>query len=166
MVLNILFGILGVFAIIFLEGLLGAFLGLRIFFVVYVFLFKKIGWRSLLLLSIPILLVFDVAYVFPFGTNILMAGLSLGFLMILGKFFSLDSVLTSFFLFFLTFLLYYILFSVLPSFLVSGEFGYIGVGGFGAMIVKSLVSSGLVVLLEYGASSLRNRGNSSQIRLK
>ena len=166
MVLNIFLGILGVFTLLFVESLLGAFLGFKLFFVIYIFLFGRIEWSKIFLLSLPVFLIFDVVYAFPLGTMLLAAVIPVSFLYATSQFFSLDSTMTAFLLRFATFFIYYISFSVLPSFLTSGEFGYFEVKDVGVVIVKSLVSAGLVFLFEYISSDIRNRGNTSRIRLK
>lgn len=166
MILNIFLGILGVFILLFVESLLGAFLGFKLFFVIYMFLFGRVGWKKLFLLSLTIFLIFDVVYAFPLGTMLLTAVLPAIFLYATSQFFSLDSTITAFLLRFVTFFIYYISFSILPSLLVSGEFGYFEAKDIGVVIVKSLASAGLVFLFEYISSDIRNRGNTSQIRLK
>jgi hypothetical protein len=86
--------------------------------------------------------------------------------MISSLFFSVDSDITGSFVRIFIFAIYYILLKILPSFFLSGRLGALGFGDLFSALIKGIVSTLLILLLEYILAGFRERGNSSQIRLK
>ena len=67
---------------------------------------------------------------------------------------------------FLAIFTYYILNLILPSLLLSGTLGIVNGKLILVSLVSSLVSMGLLLLVDYILGGIRKRGNISQIRLK
>lgn len=166
MVVNILLTILGIFLILFFESMLVALFNFRIVIVLFLFLFKKVDWKVLFAIFAILFVVFDVVNNLPLGSNLLINSLVLGVLMLSSVFFSLDSGVTAFLVRLVVIFLYYILLLLLPSFLLTGRFGLVSLSDVLFSLVKASITAFLFVLLENIFTSFRNRGNTSQIRLK
>jgi hypothetical protein len=166
MALNILFTILGFFVLVYFESLFLAFLGIRLFIIIFFFLFREISWEVLFVASVLLLLVFDVIYKVPLGSNILMFVLPFGLFVLLSMFISLRAGIVSFIIKILIFSLYYILLLLLPNLFVSGELGFVSLVDLRSSFLRAVLSVLILLLLEYVYARFRKRGNSSQIRLK
>ncbi len=166
MVLDILFTIVGVFALVYLESLLLALFGFRIFVIIFFFLFRRIDWKPFFFVSAIILLIFDVVYKVPLGSNILILILPFGLFLLLSMFVSLDGGVLSILVKTLVFFLYYILLVLLPNLFVVGEFGFLTFNNLLSSLLRAVLSVLVLLLLEYLYAGFRKRGNNSQIRLK
>jgi hypothetical protein len=166
MALNILFGIVGIFGILFLESFFVALFGFRLMVILFIFLFKKVDWKILAVIFSALFFISDVVNNLPLGSNSLISSITLGLLMISSLFFSVDSDITGSFVRIAVFTIYYILLKILPSFFLSGRLGFLDVGDVFSALIKAIVTTLLILLLEYILAGLRNRGNASQIRLK
>jgi hypothetical protein len=166
MAINILLTVLGVFAILFVESLLVALFNFRVVIVLFLFLFKKIDWKPLLVIFGIISLLLDVVNNLPLGSNLLIISVVLGILMLSSVFFSLDSDITAFLVKFFVVAIYYILLVITPNFLVTGRFGFLSLNDILSSIIKAVVTTFLFILLENIFTGFRSRGNASQIRLK
>ena len=166
MVLDILFSIIGVFVLVYLESLLLVLFGFRLFVIIFFFLFRKIDWKPFFPVSAIILLIFDVVYKVPLGSNILILVFPFGLFLILSMFVSLDRGVISVFFKTLVFIFYYILLTLLPNLFVTGEFGFLAFNDLLGAFLRAVLSALVLLLLEYLYVGFRKRGNSSQIRLK
>ncbi len=166
MILDILFTIVGIFALVYLESLLLALFGFRVFVIIFFFLSRIIDWKPFFLVSAIILLIFDVIYKVPLGSNILILVLPFGFFLFLSMFVSLDRGVLSIFVKTLVFFLYYILLVLLPNLFVVGEFGFLTFNNLLSSLLRAVLSALVLLLLEYLYTGFRKRGNNSQIRLK
>jgi hypothetical protein len=166
MLLNILFGIVGIFTIVFFESFLIALFNFRVVVILLLFLFKKVDWKILLLLFSLLFFISDVVNNLPLGSNLLINSAILGVLMLSSLFFSLGSDITGSFVRIFVFTLYYILLKILPSFLISGKLGFLDLKDVFFALLKAVVSTLLVLLIEYVLAGFRERGNTSKIRLK
>lgn len=166
MILNILFTIVGIFVLVYLESLLLTLFGLRIFVIIFFFLFRRIDWKPFFPVSVIVLLIFDVIYKLPLGSNILIFILPFGLLLLLSMFVSLDGGIVSVFVKTLVFFFYYILLVLLPNLFVAGEFGFLTFNNLLTSLLRAVLSVLVLLFLEYLYTGFRKRGNSSQIRLK
>lgn len=166
MLLNILFGIVGIFTIVFFESFLIALFNFKVVVILLLFLFKKVDWKILLLLFSLLFFISDVVNNLPLGSNLLINSAILGVLMLSSLFFSLGSDITGSFVRIFVFTLYYILLKILPSFLISGKLGFLDLKDVFFALLKAVVSTLLVLLIEYVLAGFRERGNTSKIRLK
>lgn len=166
MILNFLFTVLGVFALVYFESILLSLFGLRLFVILFYFLLKKIDWAFFFPASAVILLVFDVVYKLPLGSNILIFILPFALFLLLSLFVTLETGLFSFFGKILIFWFYYFLLVILPNLFESGELGFVSINDLLIALLRAVLSVLILLLLEYMYASFRKRGNTSQIRLK
>ncbi len=166
MILNLLFIILGVFTIVYVESFVLSILGLRFAVVIFFFLFRKIDWKLLSIIMVTGFLIFDVVYKFPLGSNMLVLSLPFALYLLISMFISLDSGIVPFIIKILLFWFYYALLMVLPNLFLSGSFGLLDLDGFLRALLRSVLSVLVLLLLEYLYARFRKRGNTSQIRLK
>jgi hypothetical protein len=166
MLLNILFTILGVFSLIFFESFFLTLIGIRLSLIAFFFLFRKINWKPFFPLVALVLIIFDVVYKVPLGTNILIFILPYGLFLLISLFISLESGIVSYFIKIIIFWFYYILLSFLPNLFVSGEFGFLNLEGILSSFLRAVLSVLVLLLLEYLYAGFRKRGNASQIQLK
>ncbi|MDD2578134.1 MAG: hypothetical protein PHP96_01970, partial [Candidatus Dojkabacteria bacterium] len=95
MVLTAILIITSIILLVFLESFLLAFLNFRISIILFLFLFRKVEWKTLLFPFVVLLLIFDVVKNFPLGTNLLVFSLVFGLLLLVSLFLSIDSGITA-----------------------------------------------------------------------
>jgi len=166
MVLDILFTILGVFALVYFESLFLALFGFRLFIIIFFFLFRKVDWKPFFPVAAVSLLIFDVVYKLPLGSNMLMVAIPFGLYLLLSLFISLEIGFVSFFIQIAIFWFYYVLLAVLPNLFVTGQFGFLTTNNLLISLLRAVISVLVLFLLERLYASFRKRGNTSQIRLK
>jgi len=166
MTLNILFTVLGVFGLVYFESLLLALFGLRIFLIVFFFLFRKVDWKAFFPVCAFLLLIFDVVYKMPSGSNLLIFSLPFGLYLLFSMIISLDVGVISILVKTLIFWFYYILLIILPNLFISGEFGVFDFSDLLNSLLRAVFSILVLLLLERLYAGFRKRGNTSQIRLK
>lgn len=165
-VLEILYIIVALFFIIFLEAFFGSFLGIKIIFLVLLFTYKKMDWKKLFLFTLAISLVMDVTMHYKLGTNLLLFTIPLGLFDFFSLFSSVEDGTGSYVVRFFAIFLYYILNLILPELLISGNLGNINMRAVLVSLIKVAVSILLLFLINYVIGGMRKRGNISQIRLK
>lgn len=166
MLLNILFTILGLFTLVYIESIFLALLGIRLFVILFFFFLRRVEWKLFFILSAIALLIFDVVYKMPLGSNILILTIPFALYLIISMFVSLDSGLVSYFVKIFLFWLYYILMQLLSNLFVVGEFGSLIFNDLLSALLRAVLSTLILLLLEYIYARFRKRGNNSQIQLK
>ncbi len=166
MTLNILFTVLGVFGLVYFESLLLVLFGLRLFLIVFFFLFRKVDWKAFFPVCAFLLLIFDVVYKMPSGSNLLIFSLPFGLYLLFSMIISLDVGVISILVKTLIFWFYYILLIILPNLFISGEFGVFDFSDLLNSLLRAVFSILVLLLLERLYAGFRKRGNTSQIRLK
>lgn len=166
MVLTAILIITSIILLVFLESFLLAFLNFRISIILFLFLFRKVEWKTLLFPFVVLLLIFDVVKNFPLGTNLLVFSLVFGLLLLVSLFLSIDSGITAFLVRVFHFALYYVLLLVVPSLLIEGTFGYLSLRDVLISFLKGIVSAFLLLFLDSAYARLRRRGSSSLISIK
>lgn len=164
--LNILFTILGLFVLVYLESFLLALFGLRLLIILFFFLFRKIQWKIFLPLLAITLFIFDVVYKLPLGSNILIFLIPFALYLVISMFVSLESGSLSYFVKLILFWLYHISLLLLPNLFLSGSLGLFVASDFLSSFLRAVFSTLILLILEYLYAGFRKRGNSSQIRLK
>jgi len=165
-ILKILYIAVAFFLLLFLESFFVHLISFRIIFLVFLFAFKKLDWKQLLIMAILISIAMDVTTHYRLGTNLLMLILPLSLFSIFSLFSSVEDGVGSYIVKFLAIFTYYILNLILPSLLLSGTLGIVNGKLILVSLVSSLVSMGLLLLVDYILGGIRKRGNISQIRLK
>ncbi len=164
--LKILYTIVSLFLLLFLESFFVELLGFNIIFLVLLFAYKRIDWKQLLFTRTVLSIAMDVSMHYKLGTNLLLFIVPLGIFILFSMFSSVEEGIGSYVVRFFSIFLYYLLNILLPSLLLSGTFGYID----GKLILLSLIKSVISILLLVGVNfltgGLRERGNAWQIRLK
>ena len=158
--------ILGMVALVFLESFFVSFLGFKLLVVLFFVLFRKIEWKYLFFIFLPIFLILDVIDNYTLGTNMFLISIPLGILIIGSKVLPTDYGVGSFVTKFVLFFIYYVLSVFIPSILLFGNFAHITWEDVVFFLIKSVVSVVLVVLFDRLFVGISNRGNISQIRLK
>jgi hypothetical protein len=166
LILNIFLTILGLFSLVYLESLILALIGLKLFLIIFFFLFRKVDSKLFFLISFVVLLVLDIVYKLPLGSNILILALPLLLYLLVSMFVSLDFGLVAFLVKTVIFWVYYIILLVLPNLFVVGRFGALTWDEVLRALLRAFFTSVGVFILEYILAGFRKRGNSSQIRLK
>ena len=166
-VLQIILGIVGLFLATFLEILFLTLLNFRIILPFFFLARKRVDWKILLLITTVISLILDVVLHYRLGTNLLLFTVSTGILFLLSFIFSVDE--DGIPMYVSTFVAssgFYLVNQLLPSLLTTGATGFLDTKIFFLLVLKAIVTAGLVWLGEMLVSRFRDRGNSKQIRLK
>ncbi len=166
-VLQIILGIVGLFLATFLEILFLTLLNFRIILPFFFLARKRVDWKILLLITTVISLILDVVLHYRLGTNLLLFTVSTGILFLLSFIFSVDEDgIPMYVSTFVASLGFYLVNQLLPSLLTTGATGFLDTKIFFLLVLKAIVTAGLVWLGEMLVSRFRDRGNSKQIRLK
>ena len=166
-VLQIILGIVGLFLATFLEILFLTLLNFRIILPFFFLARKRVDWKILLLITTVISLILDVVLHYRLGTNLLLFTVSTGILFLLSFIFSVDEDgIPMYVSTFIASLGFYLVNQLLPSLLTTGATGFLDTKIFFLLVLKAIVTAGLVWLGEMLVSRFRDRGNSKQIRLK
>ncbi|MGI5897651.1 MAG: hypothetical protein ACOX6Q_00610 [Candidatus Dojkabacteria bacterium] len=164
--LEIIYILIGIFVVTFLEGFLSSLIGLRITFIILLLLYKKIDWRILFLIMFFLFLISDITSHYILGTNLLIALVSLVFFAILCIFVTTETGVFSWLVKFLTFFLYYILLATVPTLFISQKFSNITVNTLTHSLLISLISVLLTTLLQRMIGKIRDEsGERSKIKL-
>lgn len=166
MALNILLIITTVFLLVFLEGLLTAFASFSILIVFFLFLFGKVDWKHLLITLIVLSIIFDIVSKFVLGTTMFVLLVPFSLYTLLSLFFSPDMGISSIVMKLAFFLLYFVLRDVLPNVFLTGKLGVFTLGDIVPSLLRALVALLLFYAFQKILTSFRDRGNTSQIRLK
>lgn len=165
-ILQIILVTVGFFLLEFLEHFFLSLFNFRILFVLFLFGYKKIDWKILLLLSGIIAIIIDVTMHYRLGTNLLLFVIPVAVLSLFSVFFSLDEGVVSYVLKFVVSIIYYVSNALLPSLLLDGKWGVFNGNVLLVCIMKALITVLLLFLLDMLMDRFRKRGNTSQIRLK
>ncbi len=166
LILNIFLTILGLFALVYLESLLLAFIGIKLSLIIFFFLFRKVDLKIFFMVSTVVFLVLDVVYKLPLGSNILMLSVPLLLYLLISMFVSLDFGLVAFLVKTVIFWIYYIILLTVPNLFVVGRFGALTWDEVLRALLRAFLTTVGVFILDYILAGFRRRGNSSQIRLK
>lgn len=165
-ILNIFLTILGLFALVYLESLLLALIGIKLSLMMFFFLFRKVDLKIFFIASAVVFLVLDVVYKLPLGSNILMLSVPLLLYLLISMFVSLDFGLVAFLVKTVIFWVYYIILLTVPNLFVVGRFGALTWDEVLRALLRAFLTTVGVFILDYILAGFRRRGNSSQIRLK
>ncbi len=166
-VLQIILGIVGLFLATFLEVLFLTLLNFRIILPFFFLARKRVDWKILLLITTVISLILDVVLHYRLGTNLLLFTVSTGVLLLLSFIFSVDEDgIPMYVSTFVASLGFYLANQLLPSLFTTGTTGFLDAKIFFLLVLKAIITTGLVWLGEVIVSRFRDRGNSKQIRLK
>lgn len=165
-VLNIVYAIVGIFVLIFLDGMFTSLFGFKAIFFVLLFLYRKLDWKILLSFSVFVFLISDVMSHYILGTNFIIGLLSLIFFASLSLLFSTERGFFSYVLIVLTFLVYYVLLWILPNLFLASTLDPITWEIIGIFVIKAVFSSLLMAIMNVVSGRFRDRGNSSKLRLK
>jgi hypothetical protein len=166
LIVNIFLTILGLFALVYLENLLLALIGIKLSLIIFFFLFRKVDSKIFFVISFVVFLVLDIVYKLPLGSNILMLFVPSLLYLLISMFVSLDFGLVAFLVKTLIFWVYYIILLILPNLLVVGRFGALTWDEVLRALLRAFLTTVAVLILDYILAGFRKRGNSSQIRLK
>jgi len=166
LIVNIFLTILGLFALVYLENLLLALIGIKLSLIIFFFLFRKVDSKIFFVISFVVFLVLDIVYKLPLGSNILMLFVPSFLYLLISMFVSLDFGLVAFLVKTLIFWVYYIILLILPNLLVVGRFGALTWDEVLRALLRAFLTTVAVLILDYILAGFRKRGNSSQIRLK
>lgn len=164
--LTILYVIVSIFLLIFLESIFTHLFTFRLVFLLFLFAYKKVDWRQLLIVSVIVSLVMDVTMHYTLGTNLLMFVIPLSLFALFSTFSSVEDGVGSYVVRFFSIFLYYILNLILPPLFLSGTLGLVNGKLIIYLLINSVISVLLLVLVNHVLGGLRKRGNASQIRLK
>lgn len=165
-VLKILYVVVSLFLLLFLESIFIHLFAFRIIFLVFLFANKKIDWRQLLVVTTIMSLIMDVTMHYKLGTNLLIFMIPLALFALFSMFSTVEDGIGSYIVRFFSIFLYYILHLTLPYFILSGTSGVINGRLTLFALINSLISILLLFLVNYVIGGVRKRGNTSQIRLK
>lgn len=160
----VIFGILSLFLVPFLEGFFVSLFGFRLLFLLSVFFFKKVDWRILLPFVFVISLVCDVLYHYPLGFNSIFIGIFLFFIWLTGLFFHSEFSLSNYAGKFLVFFLYLICFVLFSSFVSTGYWGNIDWQVAGLSVVKAGICTLACFLSDIVWSRFRSGDDKMKIR--
>ncbi|KUK67416.1 MAG: transmembrane(s)protein [candidate division WS6 bacterium 36_33] len=163
---NIFLTILGLFALVYLESMFLALIGIKLSLIIFFFLFRKVDLKIFFIISFIVLLIFDVVYKLPLGSNILIFSVPLLLYLLISMFVSLESSLVAFLIKTVIFWVYYIVLLTLPNLFVVGRFGALTWNEVLRALLSAFLTTLGVFMLDYILAGFRKRGNSSQIRLK
>jgi|GEM_PF-988471 len=166
-VLQIILGIVGLFLAVFLEVLFLTLLNFRMMLLFFFLARKRVDWKLLLVVTTIMSLILDVVLHYRLGTNLLLFTVSTGILFLLSFIFSVDEDgIPMYVSTFIASLGFYLVNQLLPSLFTTGTAGFLDAKIFFVLVLKAIVTTGLVWLGEVLVSRFRDRGNSKQIRLK
>jgi len=166
-VLQIILSIVGLFIAIFLEVLFLILLNFRIILPFFFLARRRIDWKLLLVITTVISLILDVVLHYRLGTNLLLFTVSTGVLLLLSFIFSVDEEgIPMYVAIFVASLAFYTASQLLPSLFITGTVGFLDTKTFFILLLKAIITTGIVWLGEALVSRFRDRGNSKQIRLK
>ena len=166
LILQIFLTILGLFALVYLENLILALIGIKLSLIIFFFLFRKVDSKIFFVISFVVFLVLDVVYKLPLGSNILMISVPLLLYLLISMLVSLDFGLVAFLVKTLIFWVYYIILLTIPNLLLVGKFGALTWDEVLRALLRAFLTTVAVLILDYILAGFRKRGNSSQIRLK
>lgn len=166
LILQIFLTILGLFALVYLENLILAIIGIKLSLIIFFFLFRKVDSKIFFVISFVVFLVLDVVYKLPLGSNILMLSVPLLLYLLISMLVSLDFGLVAFLVKTLIFWVYYIILLTIPNLLLVGKFGALTWDEVLRALLRAFLTTVAVLILDYILAGFRKRGNSSQIRLK
>lgn len=164
--LEIIYIVIGIFVVTFLEGFLSSLIGLRITFLILLLLYKKIDWRILFLIMFFLFLISDITNHYILGTNLLIALVALTFFVILSVFVTTETGVFSWLVKLLTFFLYYILLATIPTLFILQKFSNITMNTLTHSLLISVISVLLITLLQRMIGKIRDEsGERSKIKL-
>lgn len=165
-ILTVLIIGIGLFVLQFVENFFLALLNFRVSFLFFLFGYRKVDRRWLLVVTVVSSIIFDVTMHYRLGTNLVLFLLPSLVLWLFSILFSEESLIGLHVSNFVASLLFCIANILLPDFLEKGVFGFLDWKMVIVCIVKALVATLLLFLIEVLFGRFRDRGNASQIRLK
>lgn len=165
-VLQILYIVVSLFLLTFLEAFFLHLFAFRIIFLIFLFAYRKIDWRYMLAVTFVMSLIMDVTMHYKLGTNLLLFMIPLGVFSLFTLFSSVEDGVGAYVVRFFSIFLYYILNLILPSFLLTGSLGSINGRSVLFSFINALLSILLLLLINYMIGGIRKRGGRAQIRLK
>jgi hypothetical protein len=166
MVVNILFYIL-IFLLSFsLELFVAVFGGFSLVVIFLLFFFKKLDWKKILIFGLILSVCLDVVNHYVLGTNLLLLGSSVLFFYLSTLVFPEQKNLLGLFPYIFSFLVYYLMKQVVPHFMLFGSFGGVQGPDVWKIFLMSVISSGLVFLLDVLYDLFRSNKVSSNVVLK
>lgn len=134
--------------LLFFEGVLLSAFGFSLSVVLFLFLYKRVDSKLLLLFILFFSFFLDVSLNLPLGSNLLFYFLAILFFSVLSSFFSSESGVTGYMIFFVAIILYYILYALISRFLVLGSLGFLGWDVVLQSLVKGLFSVLIMIVLQ------------------
>lgn len=150
----------------FVESFFLALLNFRVSFLFFLFGYRKVDKKWLLLVFVVLSIIFDVTMHYRLGTNLLLFLLPSLVVWLFSILFSEESMIGLHLSNFLASLIFCLANILLPDFLQKGVFGFLDWKMVGICVLKALVATLLLFLIEVLFGRFRDRGNASQIRLK
>lgn len=148
------------------ESFLSSLFGFKAAFLLILLLQNRLDRRLLLSVSFLFFLIFDVMNHWILGSNFLIILIPLALHYILSLFLSTNSGFFYYVFKFITIFLYYVLLIVIPPFLLNRVFGYVQFNDLLWISLKTFISTILLVILESWLDGVRDRGKSSEIKIK
>lgn len=151
---------------IFLDSFFVALAGFRIFPVLNFILYDKIKWKYLLLFLVLVSFVLDVIYHYVLGTNLFVLAIILLAGRAISLFAPLGYNLVGYIVKCIFFFLYYVLLALIPSLISQGVWGELTWALVGGYLLKSLFSLGLCLVFDILWNRLRQRDDSTKLKLR
>ncbi len=164
--MGILYTLIAIFGVVFLESFLVALCDLRILFLVSVVAFKKINWRYLCIAIAISSIVLDVVYHYVLGTNLILIAIPMLLLLLFSLFVPLGQSLPGYAVKLGIFVFYNVLLVTVPNFLLEGVFGQLSWAILLGILVKSCVSVLLCFVADLVWDRFRKKEDGTKLRLK
>jgi hypothetical protein len=152
------------FVTVALEGFLVALGNLRFFYILNLSFFGKVNWKFLLTFSIVGSLILDVIYHYVLGTNLLLVAISLLLLLGISLLIPLENNLPGYCVKFVCIFLYYLSVSVIPEFILTGQWNNISGLMLGGMVLKAVISVIFCVVFDIVWNRLRKGEEGTKLR--
>ncbi|MHC1716692.1 MAG: hypothetical protein AB9915_02290 [Candidatus Dojkabacteria bacterium] len=166
MFLYILFAILCLIVLVFLESFSLSLFGLSIIFVLFLFLYRRIDWRLLFAGGLTIMLFMDVVLNMPLGVTFLVSITSLLCYFLFTIFLSTEVGVFAYIFKILTLVIFNILYIYTQRFLTFGDLGYFDINIFISSFVRAVVGLGLLIIIERLIVIFRGKQKGSGLRFK
>lgn len=164
--LKILYTIIGIIGVLFLEGFLFSAFGIRIFFILIVLLLGRLNIKWLFVILIIYSLISDVVFHYPLGSNIFFVCIPLLLLFLSSFVFNINEKISGYSIKFVLISFYLILTLVLPSLLLNGSFGILTWSMVLVVIIKSICLTLVLYVMDFVLGFTRSKDNSIKINKK
>jgi hypothetical protein len=166
MLLYVLLLIIVFLILLFVESFLLSTLGVSLVFVLFLFAFKKVDWKLLLLATLLVSIFIDVTLNIPLGATMLVYVISILLYHVLSFSLSTETGVYAYVFKFLTFLFFNFAYLFAQNFFSVGNGGYMGWERVGIWLIRSVVAVLLVFLLEKVVVRFRGSKSKSNLRFK